>query len=124
MVEKKKSITALLGKYFSIACGTLTMLTLGIFSPKNRTRMARVAEEFGWKNPKKAYKLILPAIDIKNGFPGGEHIRILSPMGNSGNVSLTELLIINSVVSIVKPKKIFEIGTFDGRTALNMAANA
>jgi len=41
-----------------------------------------------------------------------------------GNVSTNELLIICEIVKKHKPDYIFEIGTFDGRTTLNMALNA
>ena len=41
-----------------------------------------------------------------------------------GNVSLTEVLVINLLVKEYSPDGIFEIGTFDGRTTLNMAMNS
>jgi predicted O-methyltransferase YrrM len=41
-----------------------------------------------------------------------------------GNVSPYELEVIASLVRATAPQTIFEIGTFDGRTTLNMAANA
>ena len=41
-----------------------------------------------------------------------------------GNMAPHELETVASIVATVKPKRIFEIGTFDGRTTLNMALNA
>lgn len=41
-----------------------------------------------------------------------------------GNISIYELKCIAKVVQFYQPKSIFEIGTFDGRTTLNMALNA
>ena len=41
-----------------------------------------------------------------------------------GNVSLLELLIICKMVKAVNPALSFEIGTFDGRTTLNIAENS
>jgi predicted O-methyltransferase YrrM len=41
-----------------------------------------------------------------------------------GNVSVHELAILISLIEQFKPKRIFEFGTFDGRTTLNMAAAA
>lgn len=41
-----------------------------------------------------------------------------------GNVTLEELAVINGLVKSVRPTRIFEIGTFDGRTALNLAYNS
>jgi predicted O-methyltransferase YrrM len=41
----------------------------------------------------------------------------------NGNISLFELLAIASLVKQYQPKQLFEIGTFDGRTTLNMLLN-
>ncbi|MDA0990566.1 MAG: class I SAM-dependent methyltransferase [Verrucomicrobia bacterium] len=41
-----------------------------------------------------------------------------------GNVTLLELLALVQATRTVAPRQIFEIGTFDGRTTLNMALNA
>ena len=41
-----------------------------------------------------------------------------------GNVSLEELRCIAKLVKYFEPKTLFEIGTFDGRTTMNMALNA
>jgi predicted O-methyltransferase YrrM len=49
---------------------------------------------------------------------------VLEPHAVAGNVSLLELLFINRLVKHFRCERIFEIGTFDGRTAMNMAANA
>lgn len=41
-----------------------------------------------------------------------------------GNVSIQEEYFIAAMVKILQPKKIFEFGTFDGRTTLQMALNS
>src|SRR5712692_10546131 len=41
-----------------------------------------------------------------------------------GNVSAHELVIISSLVKLIDPAVLFEIGTFDGRTTLNLAAQS
>ena len=41
-----------------------------------------------------------------------------------GNVTLTELVVLASIARKYKPRTIFEIGTFDGRTTINLAANS
>lgn len=41
-----------------------------------------------------------------------------------GNVSLAELAVLNGLVRTHQPRAIFEIGTFDGRTTLNLALNS
>ncbi|MCH9630482.1 MAG: hypothetical protein S4CHLAM37_04830 [Chlamydiia bacterium] len=42
----------------------------------------------------------------------------------NGNVSYLELLTISSIVAILCPKNLLEIGTFDGNTTLQLALNA
>jgi predicted O-methyltransferase YrrM len=49
---------------------------------------------------------------------------IVEPTAADGNVSLEELMAIVTVVACHQPNTIFEIGTFDGRTTLNLALNA
>ncbi len=44
--------------------------------------------------------------------------------GVDGNVSVLELLVLVTLVRSLNASSIFEIGTFDGRTTLNLAANA
>jgi predicted O-methyltransferase YrrM len=41
-----------------------------------------------------------------------------------GHTTEFELKVISNLVNLYKPKRIFEIGTFQGRTTLNMALNA
>jgi predicted O-methyltransferase YrrM len=41
-----------------------------------------------------------------------------------GNVTLEELVVLIAAVVQRKPKRLFEFGTFDGRSTLNLAANA
>lgn len=50
-------------------------------------------------------------------------IVVLEPDFADGNVSVFELIVIDHLVRRLAPKVCFEIGTFDGRTTLNIAAN-
>jgi predicted O-methyltransferase YrrM len=50
-----------------------------------------------------------------------ELIEIVEPMMREGNVGLDELMVISGIIKKETPRRIFEIGTFDGRTTLNMA---
>ncbi|HKZ41442.1 MAG TPA: class I SAM-dependent methyltransferase, partial [Candidatus Hodarchaeales archaeon] len=45
------------------------------------------------------------------------------PMAVDGNVTALELIVIIQLIKHHNPCMVFEIGTFDGRTTLNMAAN-
>ena len=55
--------------------------------------------------------------------PGPVTTQICEKQTGDGNVTLTELLCIVSIVKHLQVNKIFEIGTFDGRTTLNMHQN-
>lgn len=87
-----------------------------------RPRVVRLAREFGYDH-RVGPVPELPAVDaaeVLRDVP----IRVREPLGADGNVSLLELTILNSLVATRHPARIFEIGTFDGRTAMNFAANA
>jgi hypothetical protein len=52
-------------------------------------------------------------------------IRLLEPAKNSGDVNLAELAVLASAAAATRAgDEIVEIGTFDGRTTLNLAVNA
>ena len=68
---------------------------------------------------------VLTKADLADLFPGnGLNIRMLEPVTANGNVTVHELFSLNYAVAASAPKTIFEIGTFDGRTTLNFAANS
>lgn len=67
---------------------------------------------------------IIPKIGISEILPYEIDISLSDPEAKDGNVNLAELVIISQLVKQSKPEKIFEIGTFDGRTTLNMAKNS
>jgi predicted O-methyltransferase YrrM len=68
--------------------------------------------------------LRLPTIDSEDVCNSGIPIRILEPESEMGNVSFGELILLNRLVAARQPNLIFELGTFDGRTTINLAANA
>jgi hypothetical protein len=59
--------------------------------------------------------------DVLPGMP----VRLIETSKRDGNVNLSEVAILAQAASSVPPgSEIIEIGTFDGRTALNLAVNA
>lgn len=50
-------------------------------------------------------------------------VRVVEPFGVDGNLTLLEMTILCLLVKKASPNLVFEIGTFDGRTALNLAVN-
>jgi predicted O-methyltransferase YrrM len=87
-----------------------------------RPRVVRLAREFGYDH-RVGPAPELPFVDATVVLPDVP-IRMREPVSADGNVSLLELTILNSLVAARGPRRIFEIGTFDGRTAMNFAANA
>jgi predicted O-methyltransferase YrrM len=75
-----------------------------------------ISASFGYASK---IKSLLPAIHFNSKIP----IQVVEVFHKDGNISITELLIISQLVKERNPKKIFEIGTFDGRTTINMAMN-
>ena len=70
-------------------------------------------------------KAQLPGAGLPELFPDFKpDIKMLEPQSANGNVTVFELFAINFITAARSPKVIFEIGTFDGRTTLNMAANS
>lgn len=65
----------------------------------------------------------LPTTAISDVVPADTPVVLHEPVGRDGNVSLLELLILAQLVASRQPEAVFEIGTFDGRTTLNLAAN-
>lgn len=78
---------------------------------------------FRWLR-KPQIKAIIPKIELSALWPDEISVKILEPDAKDGNVSLGELIVISQLIKLRNPLKIFEIGTFDGRTALNMALNS
>ncbi|MGE0716138.1 MAG: class I SAM-dependent methyltransferase [Alphaproteobacteria bacterium] len=66
----------------------------------------------------------LQMIDLSHICDLTEPVTILEADFAPGNVSAVELIAIAQITKHFKPKACFEIGTFDGRTTLNLAANA
>ena len=70
----------------------------------------------------------LPRVDITRVFPAIElaDVVLLRALGGNTEMSLTvqELAVLCAMVRFVKAKRLLEVGTYEGRTTLNLAANA
>ncbi len=65
----------------------------------------------------------LPKIAMAEICQFDEPILVREPAYQPGNVSAVELIVLNHLVRRATPAVCFEIGTFDGRTTLNLASN-
>jgi predicted O-methyltransferase YrrM len=66
----------------------------------------------------------IPQVEIETLVPDGAAIQVMQGKAEDGNVTGFELIVIDQLVRALSPSKSFEIGTFDGRTTLNIAANS
>lgn len=87
----------------------------------NITMLRRIIKDFllGKKPP-----VLIPKVTLSEILPRELKAEVLEPDAKDGNVNLAELLVISQLVQLRKPEKIFEIGTFDGRTTLNLAKSS
>ncbi|MDP2935111.1 MAG: class I SAM-dependent methyltransferase [Dehalococcoidia bacterium] len=69
-------------------------------------------------------KTAIPKVDLREIIRVGTVVEIHNPLGGAGNVSVIELVVIASLIRGRRPERLLEIGTLDGRTTMNMAANA
>lgn len=114
--------TTFAGAWLRAAAGSAYSLLAALPRPGTRPRIVRLAREFGYDH-RVGPLPSLPEVDV------GEVIsdvplRMREPVAADGNVTLLELTVLNSMVAARGPRRIFEIGTFDGRTTVNFAANA
>jgi predicted O-methyltransferase YrrM len=83
------------------------------------------AEEFeAWL---KEADTLIPTVNLNKIFPAELEkgtIRLENFLGHWGNVSIEELCKICLIISWLKPKRILELGTYNGMTTLQMALNA
>jgi hypothetical protein len=65
--------------------------------------------------------VILPVRKSSEIFGNISHIKIIEPTAKNGNINDYQMQCLISAVQKRSPKKLFEFGTFDGRTTLNLA---
>jgi predicted O-methyltransferase YrrM len=97
-------------------------MTIGIFNRKGRLFLTMLLNCYNCYIPFMNVSVVVKLPKISNSdVISSEQITIVEPHSRYGNVDLDELAIINGIVLKEKPKKIFEIGTFDGKSTLNIA---
>jgi len=119
-------LLSFLARYLFAFFSCVYVFTIGLFSARNRELINTICRHSGRKFSAllSLYDPILPAIELSQVAGETGPIRILEAPVRDGNMPHLELLAVNSLVAYHQPAAIFEIGTFDGRTALNMAANS
>jgi hypothetical protein len=67
--------------------------------------------------------LIVPSIEIRELIPDVVNVSLIDLDQINGNTTLLEQLVILSIAKHRKCKRVFELGTFDGKTSANIATN-
>ena len=67
---------------------------------------------------------VLPEVAIEDLLPNSQQIKIERAEYERQGQSLFQLFIIDSLCTLYRPMRLFEFGTFRGRTALNLAVNS
>jgi hypothetical protein len=105
--------------YGVVAARTAYALTAGLRHRANRALVYDLAKRFGFHDhPARS----LPQVAADEIAPAEAPIVLPVTTGTDGNVSLLELIVLSRLVR--HARTVFEIGTFDGRTTVTLAANA
>ena len=109
--------------YAVAAAGTAYLFTLGWTRRAHRGLLVDIAKRFGHVHGARE-PAELPAVPLDEAAPAVAPIDVRAAEAVDGNVSELELIAICRIVRAMRPRVVFEFGTFDGRTTLNLAANA
>lgn len=115
--------TAFLKPYLLGAAGSAFLFAAGWTRPKHRAAIVELCHHFGYRHESREPTEI-PAVALTELVPADSVIDVRAIDAVDGNVSERELITICRLTRSAHPTKLFEIGTFDGRTTLNMAVNA
>lgn len=108
-------------KYIFAAVSCVYLLTLGWIFGRNRVLIGAICAHFGYV--KRRTPAIIPTVAMAHLVSESTCIQIREPVEVDGNATVLEMAAIAKLIRLHDPRRLFEIGTFDGRTTLNMAAN-
>lgn len=110
-------------RYIFSAFLFLFTLTVGIFLRKWRNFLEITCRYFRIGSITGVPRQILKTVRFSD-ICQNTSLKIIEPVSKDGNISLSELVIISALVKTYNPHRIFEIGTFNGRTTMNIAINS
>ena len=116
------SLNRFLPKYAKGLLTCVYLFTFGVAKASNRLFIYQLCRRFGWKVDE--YPPEIPQVPLSRFLTSDVAVRLTQLVVAPGNVSLTELTVISAMCATRRPATIFEIGTFDGRTTLNLAENS
>jgi predicted O-methyltransferase YrrM len=92
--------------------------TFGLLTKQSRSRVALLGSDAPWlRSP-------LPTQNPSEIIGAPPQLTLYEVETRSGNTSLVEQIVLARLVETRQPKVLFELGTFDGRSALNLIAHA
>lgn len=108
--------------YLHALGSSVYLFTVGFLSGKHRPLLRTINRHFGFD--RKVVPPRLPTVEVGEVVDPHVAIELREEAAALGNVSLLELVVLTKLARKGHPRQIFEIGTFDGRTTLNLSANA
>ena len=108
-------------RYAVAAGGAFYAFTFGVGDAQNRRLIQDIARRFGHHDGEPPR---LPTAEVDGITEATTSVALPEPIASDGNVTLLELLVLARLVRERRPRRVFEIGTFDGRTTLTLAINA
>jgi predicted O-methyltransferase YrrM len=109
-------------KFYIIALlGSVFIFLIGFLSKQYRNVIYSISASLGFSTKLKKH---IPATPFSQLIQSHSIIQLTETIPKDGNITVQELAVICHLVKNQNPSCIFEIGTFDGRTALNMALNS
>ena len=96
----------------------LWIFTFGLLGQKARARLALLGYEAPW------FKSPLPEVSLNEVIGDVPQVTLYEISTAAGNTTLLEQIVLARLAETVVAKNIFEFGTFDGRSALNLVAHS
>ena len=109
-------------KYFFALFSSTYLFLFGFLFVKNRNLIMAICRHFGY-SPQR-YPSLVPKVPIARITDEKVPIYFSELMVGDGSITCIELICLMSLMKKSAPAKIFELGTFEGRTTLNFAINS
>jgi predicted O-methyltransferase YrrM len=108
-----------IARYLFTATRAAGVLLAGPFTQAGRKSLAALSFHLGWQR----HRSELPVVSIDALVPAVP-VELLEVSHNPWNTSLFEQCVLARVARHVAPQRIFEFGTYDGRTCVNLLINS
>lgn len=121
MINNQRTIN-FIRQHLEVLLWGFLLLSIGVFVKNQRRLLNQIHKLFyDYYNPPIQTKLPLKSLgEISDTYL---LVSVTEPTYTQGNTTSYEQLVLSNIIKYHAPKKVFEIGTFDGRTTLNLAIN-